>query len=325
MDIDRLNKAIGTYDTAQYIFSLDNGETLKKCLEIAEAANAGVNVDAIEEESGDPLSLKNALKNSPNARTQPNIVLGVNKTKVNDTRVAKPKDGTKAFQSAADRVTKIASSMSEDQITDHRAVNSSGELCWIKRKATAGQIDSVKKAALKSIQHQKEIHIVEKSAFSVNEQAQKILKDHAASKLQEALTPAQRTILAKPSASVGRTPAPDADVAIHMPSYSDTQSHFPPEFAAKQKAGVVDQWTKAASTIKRPTDIGFIDTKNLDQGNIAANRPEARPASAVGKNEGKNTLPQYRNGKANNGEPQQFPRKPQGGAGSNIESGRGYY
>jgi hypothetical protein len=186
-----------------------------------------------------------------------------------------------------------AKTANEENLPDHRTVNASGELEWKKRNVSAAQIATVKKAVLKSVAQRNE------SRFALSENATNILTAAHDRKLQEANnTAAARTIDAhstsEPSVKsalpkefsdsrlatdvkVQKNVADANDTAIRMPNW-DTKLGLPAEFAAaKQKAGALKTWTDASETINRPTDIGFIDTSNLDQGNISPNQPSAKP------------------------------------------------
>lgn len=103
--------------------------------------------------------------------------------------------------------------------------------------------------------------------------------------------------------------------------------------AAKQKAGNLKTWTDANNSLEHQPNhekSALDEPQNFDRNtNIPHVDGMARTGlpqpAGVYRDEGKNTLPQYRKGKAKNGEPQQSPREPTGDAGSNIESGRGYH
>jgi hypothetical protein len=293
MDLSRLHTALSTYEVAEHIFKVDNGKTLSEALALLQDAN---------EEAGDPLSLKNALKNTPNARTKPNIVMGANPTKVGmhtagDDK-SKAKDGTKAFQTAADRVQRISRGLAtEDQLPDHRSVNSSGELVWKKRNVSAAQIATVKKAALKSAAQRNENH------FALSETATSILKAASDRKLQGA-TAAARTIETHYKAdprigevankievqNVANAGAVQDMAAIKWIKDVDTRDALrgtefaqinvtqDNSFAARvaRKEAEAAAITKAAESISRPSQIDFKDNYLNDQGNVSYNRPEAK-------------------------------------------------
>ena len=46
MDLERLNKALSTYEVAEHIYKVDNGKTLGEALAMLEAANETSAVDA---------------------------------------------------------------------------------------------------------------------------------------------------------------------------------------------------------------------------------------------------------------------------------------
>jgi hypothetical protein len=210
MDLDRLNKAIGTFDVAEYLFKIDNGKTLAQCLAIAEAANsyddkitAGVRkVIGEPEDDEDKPTLAKALANTPNARTKPNIVMGKHPTKVGMHTAGMDKKDTssRSFNNAANQVSKVQKSMSEaefiarakfmseDNIDNHRNSNgSSDELPWASGQHTprnvANKVRIVKSAVLKSLETRKACQ--EEYDGHVNEGAYTLLKKAADRKLQE--------------------------------------------------------------------------------------------------------------------------------------------
>jgi hypothetical protein len=185
MDLDRLSKALGTFDTAAYIFSLDDGKTLQKCLEIADAANsyddqieAGVRkVIKGPNDNEDPATIKGALKNAT-GHDGSTITVGKNNSPLalhgKPVRRA-PKLGSldqkdnssAAFSKAGNQVSKTQSSMSEaeyieylagekfmseDQITNHRSANK--ELDWVDG-SQRNKVRIVKSAVLKSLANRK--------------------------------------------------------------------------------------------------------------------------------------------------------------------------
>jgi hypothetical protein len=102
--------------------------------------------------------------------------------------------------------------------------------------------------------------------------------------------------------------------SIRMDSFNDTRARIPFEFAGVNPSGV----TRLTQGV-----VDVVNPNGSAHGPINFNTDGT--GAPVTYDQGKATLPQYRGGKANNGEPQQFPCKPTGDAGSNIESGRGYY
>jgi hypothetical protein len=276
--LDRLEKILSIGEASAALYDLDGGKALNKVL---------YNLD---EQGEDTLTLRHALRNTRGARGNEPIVMFQNPTPVKgvDGKVKRPnpmdrfrtnaKDATKSFNDAADRVSKIASSMAEDQITDHRAVNSSGELCWIKRKATAGQIDSVKKAALKSIQHQKENHIVEKSAFSVNETAMAVLKKHAALK-QAAL---QETV-ASDTIKTHYTPPSTMSAQLKTWNDADRPSLGINDVDTRRALQGTDFAPKITPTVDRSYSAVTNAKKSLDKGkpDFSKSNPHETPQGEV--------------------------------------------
>jgi hypothetical protein len=167
MDLDRLNKALATYEVAEHIYKVDDGKTLSEALRLLENANAD-NDENMNDDDADPLSLKQALKHraaptgarSPTADKQ--IVLGKHKTRVSFGGIER-KNTSKSFDAAASKVDRVSKSMAED------------ENCvpWKKRNVSANQVATVKRAVLKSVAARKEGF---EGHFSVNEQATAILR-----------------------------------------------------------------------------------------------------------------------------------------------------
>jgi hypothetical protein len=86
MDLERLNKALSTYEVAEHIYNVDNGKTLSEALSLLEKANAE-NDENVNDDDADPLSLKQALKHrkAPTGAKSPiankTIVMGKTKPK----------------------------------------------------------------------------------------------------------------------------------------------------------------------------------------------------------------------------------------------------
>jgi hypothetical protein len=154
------------------------------------------------------------------------------------------------------------------------------------------------------------------------------------------------------NATVYSTKLPTDDTAMRwMSNVSDVQSRLPAEFAPKiektmdasfaaQSGRMRDAANRAQDSLmikpnheKSNIKTNVTDRVGVHGGEINQNIPyvdgmtqtELPQPADVFRDQAKKTLPQYRNGKANNGEPQQFPYDPTGDTGSNIESGRGYY
>jgi hypothetical protein len=103
--------------------------------------------------------------------------------------------------------------------------------------------------------------------------------------------------------------------SIRMDSFNDTRARIPFEFRGVNPSDAAVRLSQGVVDVVNPNGSAH--------GPINFNTDGTQPNTY--RDEGKKTLPQYRGGKANNGEPQQFPREPTGDGGSNIESGRGYY
>jgi hypothetical protein len=266
MDLDRLNKAIGTYDVASYLFSLDNGKTLKTCLAIAEAANdvdaqieKGVKkvIGGADDVDEDKPTLAKALANTPApSRTKPDIVVGKNKSKTMFSGL--PKDNsTRSFNKASDTAQKVGRGMSEAEFLDsHRGVN------WVdpeRDRAAAKHVKTVKDAVKKSLANKATCE----SEHGINKIAETILaakvagvslKEYVSGQHNSPQTTAQRTIMphSRPSEDSVRNRLPSSfqsnplstaqrqkDVnditnettSIRVKDYN-TRNSLPPEFAA---------------------------------------------------------------------------------------------
>src|ERR1700733_2895632 len=146
MDLERLNKALVTYEVAEHIYNVDNGKTLSEALNLLEKANAQNDLN-MNDDDADSLSLKQALKHraAPTGARSPTdgkmIQLGVNRTKTLFNGQPVRKNPTKSFDDAVSKVDRISKSMAED------------ENCvpWKKRNVSANQVRVIKNAVKKSI------------------------------------------------------------------------------------------------------------------------------------------------------------------------------
>jgi hypothetical protein len=102
---------------------------------------------------------------------------------------------------------------------------------------------------------------------------------------------------------------------VRLNSFEDTRARLPFEFRGVNPSDMATRLTQGVVDVVNPNGSAH--------GPINFNTDGT--GAPVTYDQGKATLPQYRGGKANNGESQQFPRKTTSDAGSNIESGRGYY
>jgi hypothetical protein len=247
MDLDRLNKALATYEVAEHIYNVDKGKTLGEALSLLEKANAQ-NDESVNNDDADPLSLKQALKHraAPTGARSPTdgkmIQLGVNRTKTLFNGELVRKNPTKSFDDAVSKVDRVSKSMAEDKNC----------VPWKKRNVSSSQVAMVKKAVLKSVANKA---ACEAEHFGINEIAMNILKRHISLK-ENTLTPAQRSIVAKPSAAEGSYKVPSR-VPSEFDSASqraaDTRARMPAEFKAKslsdQKAGQMKTWNDASRSL----------------------------------------------------------------------------
>jgi hypothetical protein len=295
MDLERLNKALSTYEVAEHIFKIDDGKTLSDCLKIG-----------VEGQDLDPSTIAGAMKITrtkqlealqPTASWKPKtITVGGNKTKTVFNGVsAKPDAPVKKFSSIVNKSTSDFNRLTaEDHIEDHRSAN--GELPWVKRKVSAAQVATVKRAALKSVENQRQC-VEERQAFNVNETAMAILR--RARDLKETNnTPAACTIVAHPlsgessvkaqlqkgfsdsrlaDATVQRNVADANDISIRMPELN-TRERLPDDFKPKITPTIDQSFaaqTRAAKTLDRPKPE-FVDTSKNDQCSISVNQPSVK-------------------------------------------------
>jgi hypothetical protein len=308
--LDRLEKILSIGEASAFMYDLDEGRTLNKVLA------------TLDEQGEDTLTLRHALRNTRGARGNEPIVLFQNPTAV------KGIDGKTRKPNPMDRFRTNAKIANEDQLTDHRGA----ELPWIKRKPSADNIATVKRAAAASRANVAACRAEHNQTnLSRNPIAESILlkavalKETAASdtiktyKAPSTHDPRITDVAKKigpdtqPAWQVQKNVADIYDATTHLPtndtpalrypSYANTQSHFPPEFAA--------------STIKRPSNVEFKSNYLNDQGSEKYNQPSAKPPQngnpIDGVSMGGRT---YRDHPAQ--EPQQFPHQVRK---DNIEAG----
>jgi len=300
MDLERLNKALVTYEVAEHIYNVDNGKTLSEALNLLEKANAQNDLN-MNDDDADPLSLKQALKHraAPTGARSPTdgkmIQLGVNRSKVSFNGQNVRKNPTKSYENAVGRVEKISKSMAED------------ENCvpWKKRNVSDNQISMVKKAVLKSVAARQEGF---EGHFKLSESAEAILRAKIA--LKEDITPKNNTVAAQsirargtPSEESVKSMLPKDDLpALRVRDY-DTKSMLPAEFRPKitptedKSFGAMARSTKAASTIERAvaSKDGIINPETNSQGEIA-DKYWPHPKAAVTKQAKDKTNPKTREG-----------------------------
>jgi hypothetical protein len=104
---------------------------------------------------------------------------------------------------------------------------------------------------------------------------------------------------------------------VRLNSFEDTRARMPFEFRGVNQSETVPVGFNLGAT------VDVVNPNGSAHGPIEFNTDGTQAVTYY--DQGKATLPQYRGGKANNGEPKQHPRKPSGDTGSNIESGGGHY
>jgi hypothetical protein len=292
MELERLNKALSTYEVAEHIYKVDDGKTLSEALSLLESANAQ-NHENMNDDDADPLSLKQALKHraAPTGTRSPTdgkmIQLGVNHTKT-------------LFHGHPVR-NNPTKSRAEDQLDNHRGA----ELPWISKKGNnVSKVQLIKNACAKA-----RLAKESENPYQLNAVMENFLRKKAAETraLEEGtLTPAQRSISAHPSAAGGSYKVPSrvpSEFDSAAQRAADTKARMPAEFKPKIEAtkdrsfGAMAARTKAASTIERPvaSKDGIINPETDSQGEIA-DEYWPHPKAAVIKQAKDKTNPKTREG-----------------------------
>ena len=260
MDLDKLKRALGTWDVAEDIYNVDQGKTLGEALALYQEATDNAIGNAEDEPENGPATIRGAVANHRASKFNKPIKIGANKTKTLFNGVPK-KDASRSFNAAGDKVAQVQKQM-EGQITDHRSVNN-GEIGWAKPKPSAEAIRRVKDAVRKSREAQTEGF--KGHFYPVNETAMAILAKKAA--LNEAVTntnttPAAKTIATHRSGEPSiRTQLPvefsDSKLLLAQRQENNVRDQLPNEWKdakaqtlAKQRAGQLQTWNNAANSLK---------------------------------------------------------------------------
>jgi hypothetical protein len=300
MDLERLNKALSTYEVAEHIYKVDNGKTLGEALAMLKAANAEKEND---DEDSEDSTLRLALKHR-GAPTGPNspiadkrIKLGQNRSKVTlNGKTAVPQKFSQIVNSADREFKSLTAETELPGLTTAQRVN---VVRAVKAKTLSQNVlREVKDRVLKAVSDRAAI---EESQAIVNPRAQEILsrKLHEGAALTVAAAsikthykgPTSLDAPVKPAAQ----PVTDHDKpALRMKDDFDVKTYMPPEFRRKieptqdMSFNAIAQRTKAAQTSARPKPE-FRDTANNDQGDVSVNQPSAKPPTIV---------PHLKNGKS---------------------------
>ena len=344
MDLERLNKALSTWEVAEQIFKVDNGKTLSEALMLLEAANdpdpstikGAVRIcrsKELEELAVDD-EKQNWIKNEPAMK---NHIRGSGKI-----TLMKNKSGL-AFNGKT--ITRSSPSFNDIVDAPQRAFNKvvdedRREIPWIKsvyqlnlnEKAT----DVLKRAVARKQAIDKACR--EKSANrAVKNVKDRILQRH---QIEETITPAARTLkthqVNEPTvynqlpkdfsdsrlAGIQRQPnvARAADVeslpALRMPDYADTKAMMPDYWKRNPKiTPTVDNSfsamkTRAAQTLERPKGQEVPNPETNDQGEVADKfygAGKSRPEAATVKNSGPDSYSETQKRKTREG---QWPADP---------------
>ena len=288
--LQKLERFMSAYDTAAFLWDIDEGKSLSIAASRAMQREANDTANNDEEDENSKPTLAKALSNS-NGHDGKVIRMGVNKTKVLDTRTApkkpkafEPKDtSAKAFGAASSRVSAAQKSlasegmseaefaarakfMSEDNIDNHRSVGR--EVPWASGQNTprnvAGKVKIIKDACRKSREAQ-----TEEDPYKLNHVAESYLAKKAAESraLKEAAsqnsTVAARSIATHPTASQSdvraRLPAAFSDGGL-LPATrqeNNVRHQLPNEWKdfqrtslKKQKTGQLRTWNDAQNSLK---------------------------------------------------------------------------
>ena len=180
------NKCLATYEIASHIYSIDNGKTLGECLAIAEANNADLLEEDADKESQLNPTLKKAFANTRQARGRENIKIGQNRTPImNGKSVTK----TSSFKDIADAPIRAFNKIANED---------RGELPWIRSASQLQLSENAVKILKNAVARKQAIDKACREEFA--NRAVKNVKDRILQKheIEEALTPAARTIVAKP-------------------------------------------------------------------------------------------------------------------------------
>jgi hypothetical protein len=319
-NLAKLEKFMGQMETAEFLYDCAGPSAITTALKRIQEKRDNEDLPENDSDGTDTedngLSLKSAMKNTPNSREKPTIVLGANKTKILDTRVkfncgpALKNNSGKAFASAGKSIASAQKSLADSFIDDHRGVN------WInpeRERATKNHVRIVKDAVKKSLANRA---ACEAEYFGLtNEKAIQILCNRKA--LQESLTPAQASIVPHKMASEASVRAKlpkeflenplsaaqrQRDVndvtaettSIRVKDYGTRQS-LPPEFAAikpsqdnsyKAISGRMKSDTAAGRSLdKGKPDFRKSNPEQTDQGEVAkklyGNNDVPKPADSA--------------------------------------------
>ena len=299
-DLRRLSRMLGEFEIVKDLIDVYGIAVVEQATELLRANQ--IDEDADKEPALSD-TLKKAFAHTPQARGQANLVLGKNRTPIiNNGKVTKTSSFKDIVNSADRSFNKIAN---EDQT-----------LPWVRSSSVpSNKPRIVKDAILKSRAIQQACR-EEHAQFAVKETAMSILKAHSDRKLQEAaLTAAQKTIVAKPSAAEG-------SVASQLPS-AWKNSKEPAELSVEREINVRnslpdDRKPKITPTVNQSFAARTAAAKTLDRGkNMEVPNPEINAQGEVADKfwphptmddvedaEGKKTIPQYRDGKAVKGDKQ---------------------
>jgi hypothetical protein len=357
--LSRLSRMLGEFEIARDLVDVYGIDTVQAAMELLLAKEARDDAGNPEDDNNSgPTTLKGALKNSTGHNNNM-IIMGKNRTAVNDTRVPKkpkafkpfePKDNSsKSFASAASRVSSVQKSMSEaEYLNSHRNTNGS-TLPWAGRQNTprnvAGKVKIIKDACRKSREAQ-----TEEDPYKLNHVAESYLAKKAAQSRapKEANnTVATRSIATHPTASQSdvraRLPAAFSDGGL-IPATrqeNNVRDQLPNEWKdfqktslEKQKTGQLRTWNDAQDSLKvQPNN----ETSELDvEKKYGPNAPgflkvngmaqqEVVPPAVGGRQKDGRSIGAETYKKHPRSEPRNQPEEPTGDTGSNQESGRGYY
>jgi hypothetical protein len=281
MDLDRLNKMLTTHEVAEHIYNIDNGKTMLELTAIAKAANEDED-DEEDTENGVPSNIINALKHVKAPTTGISSRIPGKQITLGQNRSAISLHGNPS----------IKPKCSSD-------VTAEGEVPWIGkaqppqislnlRKAIKAEVKTMTKESLRQAKDAILLSVSNRQAVQENQAVvnskslellhRKLHKDRALQVETAKLTPAQASILAKPSNAEGSVKQSvrvqgDDKPAFRLPDY-DVAACMPEEFRRKPKIEATKDnrfVTLAAKTIDRSAILkqDVPNPRNTPQGEIA--------------------------------------------------------
>jgi hypothetical protein len=321
-----LERALGDIETARALFEIDPEGLSKAVLKAAKDDDRDNLIDTVHSlcDIGETDSVARALKNvtlgaiqkSTGVTPQPlgggaKISTSLNKSPVRYNGMAVKRSPTKSFNNVVNSADKEFNRLVSDSVNINASAKSILKEAMARKAAEADGrvVNPTRAASTINIPTNRQTN-QGKSAVTRFTDDEDTLEGTWSSHMKKDAVEARGRM--KSDTVAGKT----VEIpVVRMASFEDTRARLPFEFRGVNPSDAAKRLTQGVVDVVNPNGSAH--------GPINFNTDGTQPNTY--RNEGKKTLPQYRGGKANNGEPQQFPRKPTGDGGSNIESGRGYY